>query len=312
MARPSLLTDNQLKMIQKNAYLGMLDKHWVAKELNVSERTAERTIKKLNCYHTKQNVIEMIRKYQEGESYQSIIKEYNISQANFHALLRKRGIKARHSQYIADFNYFDDINTEAKAYFLGFIYADGCLYRNTLKISISKVDVDILQKLTEEMKANHPIREIADGTQVEIQISQDVLKDALNKHGVVPAKTHKLECIPSTIPSELTRHFIRGYFDGDGSFSCYELKSGQRIGDHKYSFGIVGTESFLEDVRQYVQSQAGIKLSGKLQQRWDRNNNTRSLVGSGKQQTLTFVDWLYKDANMYLDRKYQKYRQLLR
>ncbi|MCU5076888.1 MULTISPECIES: hypothetical protein [Bacillus cereus group] len=314
--------EEQLKEISEHSFMDMIDTKWIMDEFGVSQKTAQRRCKQLGIYHTDQHIIDMIRRYLAGESYRDIIRDYDVSQANFHALLRRRGIERRHTQYTANFHYFDVIDTEAKAYFLGFIYADGCVYRNTLKISISEVDIDILEKLKTETNSNHPIR-ITDpsshpssighrGNIATLEISQNIIREALESHGVVPNKTHLLNRIPHTIPKHLIRHFIRGYFDGDGSFSCYELQSGKREGDYKYSFGFVGTESFLLNIQKYIQENAGIPFRGKMYKRFERNNNTRQLFGTGRVQTLKFLDWLYGDSKVYLNRKYNKYRQLLR
>lgn len=319
MARPSTLTDNQIKRIQDESYMGMIDKYWVMNEFNVSMKTAERVIKKLGLMHTKQSNIDIIRRYMNGEQPTRLIAEYGMSQPNFNALLRRRGIEARHTQYTADFHYFDKIDTEAKAYFLGFIYADGCLYRNTLKISLNEKDIDILEKLKQEMKSNHPIRytnatgSFAGGPIVTLEISHKYIREAMLKHGVVENKTHRLEKIPDTVPEELIKHFIRGYMDGDGSFSNYELQTGKRAGDMKYSFSLVGTESFLENIRYWINQFSPVEITAQLQDRHpERETNIRQLRTSGKKQVLVLLDWLYEGATIYLNRKYEKYRQLPR
>lgn len=107
-------------------------KHQFSKEYGVSESTAERLFKKNGIVHTSPRNVEIINRYLAGERTMSLVKEYGMSQVNFNALLRYRGVEPRYSHYKADYSFFDEIDTEAKAYFLGFIYADGNLCRNSL------------------------------------------------------------------------------------------------------------------------------------------------------------------------------------
>lgn len=316
MARPPLLTDDQLKKIQDEAYEGMLSKHWLIDHFNVSEKTAERTMKKLGLIQTSPQYIEMIRRYLEGENYTTLCMEYSMSQPNFHSILRHRKIETRGTMYFANFRYFDEIDTEAKAYFLGFIYADGNLSRNTLKISIHDRDRDVLYKLQAEMSSDHPVvlEDVLTPSglmpSARIEISHKYIADAMKKYGVVPAKTHLLDSVPQ-LENDLMRHFIRGYFDGDGSFSSYVLSKGKREGDTKMSLSIVGTAPFLESLRESINGLSPIQMEAELYDRWpERGTNTRQLCTSGIPQVMSFLKWLYSDCDFYLDRKYNKFKEL--
>ncbi len=304
MARlAKLITEDNLQKIKNDSFLGMIDTNYIQAEYSFSKKTSERAIKKLSLIHTSQYIIDIIKKYLNGFTAQELAKKYNTSDVNINAILRRRNIERRGTSYIADYHYFDNIDTEDRAYFLGFIYADGCFHKNSLKISIHKKDVDILEKLKIYMKSNHNIYISNKENTSTICITNRNWKTRLEKHGIVPNKTFKIQ-FPK-LSKELYRHFIRGYIDGDGSFTCDKNK--------RYSIQICGTIDFLESLKEFFEENLDIKCNNKLYNRWPgRDTNIRSLVISGKYNVLTVLVWLYKDSIIYLDRKYDKYLNLIR
>lgn len=319
MARPSIIKN--LKLVKDMAYLNMIDKYEIMKHFNVSMKTSERIIKKLNLIHSSSQTISIIKEYLNGTSTKELSKKYSMSTNNIVNLLKYRNIKRRQSKYFADFNYFNKIDSEDKAYFLGFIYADGNLYRNTLKISINERDKDILHKFKTYINATHPI--ISSITKndnfnnqskmVRIEITAKELREDLIKWGCYENKTFKIK-FPENLSKNLYKHFIRGYMDGDGSFSCYELSSkSKRSGDKKYSISICGTINFLESIRSIFQNELQLPITAKLKNRFpERNTNIRTLDITGKRQVLTILDWLYNDSIIFLNRKKEKYNCLPR
>ncbi|MCM3797717.1 LAGLIDADG family homing endonuclease [Caldifermentibacillus hisashii] len=318
--RPLKLTELQLKEIQQKSFMKMVDVHLLEEKYNVSYSTANRAAKKLGLYHTKQHIIDIIKRYLNGEKVKDLKEEYKMSQANINALLRRRGISKRYNQYSADFNYFSIINTEEKAYFLGFLFADGNISRNTMKIALSSTDKEILYKLKECMNAEHPVHLIkvkedhfVGNREVALfEVTSAKLVKDLERFGCVPQKTFIVK-YPTTLPLHLQKHFIRGYMDGDGSFSYYVLKNGKEKGQEKYSISICGTKEMLEGIRHYLQDSLNMSIKSKLTQRHpSRGNNNWNLNITGRIQVLKVLDWLYEDATIYLKRKYEKYKNIPR
>lgn len=318
MARKPILSEEQLQEIVNNSPHKMCNKWNLVSKYCISEKTAERMMKKLGLIQTSDSNIEMILRYLNGERNPILCEEYGISQSNLNSLLRFRNIEARKNMYFADYNYFDEIDSEDKSYFLGFIYADGNFSRNSLKIFISEQDVDVLEKFKYCLKSNHDIkRKKGSGytssdklsSMVELMVSHRTFPKILAKHGIVENKTHHIKSIPNTIPKELIRHFIRGYMDGDGSFSKYVCSDGYT----RYSVDVIGTELFLKDWIRYFDSiDCDFSFCEKFSIRWkERENNTRGLRMSGKENVINFLNWLYDDATVVMDRKYKKYKQIV-
>lgn len=309
MGRKPLISQEELEEIKSNSPYNMCDKWNLIEKYNVSEKTAERAMKKLNLIQTSSKNIECILRYLNGERNGDLVKEYGISQANFNALLRYRKIPPRYTHYFFDYRYFESIDSEDKAYFLGFVYADGNIFRNSLKISVRDYDIDVLEKILKYTKSNHEIKYSQSNKMVTLIHTHAEMPSILSKHGIIPNKTHKLQSIPKTIPLDLMNHFMRGYIDGDGSFGRYLHNDGY----HRYSLSLVGTESFLTDFSKKVNELTGISFLDNLRTRHpERNNNIRALKMSGKDNILSFLDWIYKDATVYMDRKYKNYSQLVR
>ena len=122
-------------------------------------------------------------------------------------------------------DFFESIDTEEKAYWLGFLYADGYNYeaKGEVKVALAGKDKDFLLKLRDTIYPNKdkPLyyKENSDlSTGYELNMSSARMSRHLAKQGCMQAKTFKIK-FPYFIDESLYRHFIRGYFDGDGSLS---------------------------------------------------------------------------------------------
>lgn len=125
-------------------------------------------------------------------------------------------------------NYFDIIDTPQKAYFLGLLYADGCISHTTrtsgsicyiMAIALQEDDKYVLEKFRIEMERPNNLLFIRGNDHRKAKfcftVSGEKIHHDLEKHGCVERKSLILQ-FPTTVPEELMSHFIRGYFDGDG------------------------------------------------------------------------------------------------
>lgn len=315
MARPTIISENDLTDIKEQSKFGLINKNYIVDTYGVSARTADRVILRCGLVHARQYLIDLAGKYFEGFSVKQLSNEYNISQVTINAFFRRHRIESFGTQYRANFRYFKEIDCEEKAYFLGFIFADGCIHRNSLIIGLSSVDKEILIKFKKIMNSNH---KIADGQTVcslnnavtyysRLVITHKYLIKDLIKCGVDYRKTETM--IFPKISDDLIRHFIRGYFDGDGSFSVYNsFNKKKNISEVKYTFSLEGTPPFLESVRSYIDKSLDLSINSKLRYRNKGSNScVCSLRTSGKARTLKFLNWIYSDSSIYLDRKYNKW-----
>ena len=250
---------------------------------------------------------EIIELYKQGLPPVQIAEKLGCCTVNITRRLKKAGVNftrdyssrrlpSRLNRHKVDEAFFDFIDTEAKAYFLGLMFSDGSVSRNQFYVKLK--DEDILLKFRDELKCNYPIlyREFPYKSYT-LQVSSQSLCNALIKLGCVPNKTKVLK-LPE-LRNDLYRHFIRGFFDGDG---CLQLQ------DKKYHcrFDLTSASKiFLEQVRPLISAHA--KTNGHLGK--ESKYEVWHLNYSGH-QVQDILDWLYDDSNFYLQRKYTKYKVL--
>ena len=249
------------------------------------------------------------QEYLSGLSCSKLAKMYNVCTATISKYLKQIGITIVNNQNKSKFNehIFDSIDTEEKAYWLGFIYADGCVTknRNQFEISLKGSDVNHLYKFNKFMQ--YQGNNVKMGTvncngkictRCRWSIVNKHLKERLIEIGCVPNKSLILKFPNLTIFSDkkLVYSFIRGYFDGDGSL----FNSGNRI-----IIKIIGTKEFLTSLNSIFPSKV-IKKDPRTK------SNTYSYDIYKRSDVLTFLNLIYKNANIFLDRKYQKYINICR
>lgn len=255
----------------------------------------ERKLKIKECYEENKNMAKVAKIMKCSESTVShILKEFGITQLSMSEVKR---------QYLIDENYFNIINTQNKAYSLGFIFADGSVNKNGsgFAISIQERDKELLDKLNHEFGGDRKLSFIEYNkknhnwqNQYCLAITNQKMNQDLIKHGAVPNKSLSLE-FPNDISNDLIRHFVRGYFDGDGSLAKNEDRC-----------TIISTENFCKSLSDIIANELNIHCSIMLCH-GNKDKPTRTIQIAGKKQVKKFLDWLYFDAELYLGRKHSLY-----
>ena len=249
----------------------------------------------------KKDIIYMYTK--EMKSTLEIGEKYNIRKSEIRIILINEGIKLRKNSkanriYSFNSHYFDNFSTPNQAYILGLLYADGnnSLKYNRIKLSLIEKDKDVLEKISKELKNEKPLlieyREKYDPMYT-LVLYNHYLCVRLNNLGMVPCKSLTLQ-FPEWMDESLYSHFIRGYFDGDGCIS----KTGRGA-----KCNIVSSYDFC------------IYLSKFLEEKLDiysvvyhaENPQTGRLFINRKDDTKKFVDYMYKNADLYMNRKHDIY-----
>jgi hypothetical protein len=269
--------------------------------------------------------IEIINKYKTNNyTLAQLSREYGIRGDSIADMLVRRNIKLRSMsdalrRYKDNHSFFDKIDNEEKAYFLGLMYADGYNneQRGTIKLSLSEIDKDILEKFQKAIESNRPLhfyspksKNMKQQSVYSLCINSKYLSKSLSNLGCMQRKTFILE-FPTVdqVPECLLRHFVRGYFDGDGCF-CITTLSKERNNHRQYSVNITSTENFCKKLHEIIAKE--LSINSFFSTRFpERNNSTRSLNIGGNRQVRIFLDWIYKDCNVYMNRKYNKYQSIL-
>ena len=208
---------------------------------------------------------------------------------------------------IKDENFFEEINSEIKAYLLGFFAADGnvCGKTNKLSLGISEKDEYIANLFKKYITPYHKIQRIHNTKgalnrqpQVVWTVSRKKLKDDLSKFGIIPNKTHSNFSLDN-VPYEFKHHYIRGYFDGDGS-----IYRGFSKGRNKICVNFTNsTKRILEDINNYCKD-----INFKLETKMSKNNFEYYVLAIyNKIEVEKFYNIIYNNSTFYLKRKFDKF-----
>lgn len=217
-------------------------------------------------------------------------------------------------KYYYNKDYFDVIDTEDKAYWLGFLYADGCImrsYRNgklkamNLQLTLCREDRSHLQKFLDNLNGNIEIKDrksVAKGKEYfssSINVcSTKMCRDLINL-GCTPQKTFNIR-FPSDkiVPSRYKKDFLRGIFDGDGCISTSK-------DDSRIEVTFTGVFDMIKDISDFLKAEKILRTHPKIYS--DKRSHGASFYIYGKDTIKEFLDYIYAGATVYLERKYQKY-----
>ena len=244
-----------------------------------------------------------LNEYVQGDiSLTKLCKKHNISRTHFTKFVKDNNVEVVNKQNIArmDETVFENIDSEEKAYWLGFMYADGYVIekRNEVGIGLKQEDYEHLVKFKDFLKYEGEIRFKKNTNSYTLSFLNKKIKSDLIAKGCVPNKS-KVLTYPSeeVVPKDLMIHFIRGYIDGDGY-----------IGNAKHypRLSILGTENMLKGIVKYLNI---------------RETKIRKANPKGSDEVKE-IEWkglylkeilkkLYCDSNIYLERKYKRSLELV-
>jgi predicted DNA-binding protein YlxM (UPF0122 family) len=258
---------------------------------------------------------EIIDLYQRGFSSPEIAEKLNVTHGAILKILKKNNIDRRDNEecrrkYPINKDFFDVIDTEEKAYFLGFLFADGGNIKqaNFVRIDLTENDKDILYKLakliyTENSEQHVKIQNREDkGSFAYLNINSKYICSQLDKLGCTPKKSLTLKFPELLKDEELIRHFIRGYYDGDGGLNIPNANN--RVSTLK----IISTLEFCTTIKQFIELKIGTHFCVYNDV---PSKNVYTINTSGDRQIRKFLEWLYKNATIYLNRKYELYLKLV-
>jgi intein/homing endonuclease len=219
-------------------------------------------------------------------------------------------------KYNIDENFFDLIDSEERAYFLGLLFADGCNFtkKNTVSIGLQERDKDVLVLLRDAIKTNKPLyfvnRNKSHPTwqnQYKLVIHNKKISATLDSLGCHNKKSLILR-FPrkGIIPTNLISVFIRGYFDGDG---CIYIDKNNKKDYWAANCSITSTQNFCDNIKKILLDVLGICSFFEKPRKY-HNKNTRVLRIGGNQQVLKFLNWIYKDSKICIARKRDKLFEL--
>ncbi len=274
---------------------------WGEKSLNTS---FPKHVHKTNTIVPDDLVREIYKDYLSGMTMVKLSEKYKKSAGAICNLLKRRGLRTRSCgvrKHGVDERFFEVIDTEEKAYLLGLIFADGHVGEKVVVLKMKSRDKDILEKMNKVLDSGYPI---GGGKYLSLRIYSPTMAEDLRKHGLHSRKTWDMpDSVP--VPSSLIRHFFRGLFDGDGSVIIFHHKRERKS---KLCLALSGgDEVFLRLCDQIISRHIGCNT--KKIQKTKCNWGNSYLIKWHDKQALRLNEWLYEDASIYLERKYENARQ---
>jgi len=200
-------------------------------------------------------------------------------------------------KYNLNENFFDTLN-EKSAYWLGFLYADGYVRMKDgksgeLKLKLKDTDKGHIEKFLNDIECNKPIKCGIDNKSkfCSVTVYSNSLVNKLFELGCVNNKTQKIR-LPN-LNDNLMNHFIRGYFDGDGSISKVKNRP------NSFVVSICSNKNFNEDIIKFLGYGKDIK------------SDNYSVIKINRLVEVTkFRDYIYTNANTLLERKLIKFKEI--
>lgn len=238
----------------------------------------------------------IIQDYKNGNSSQIIAEKYGVCCHSITNLLEKYGIKRDNIYHNLELieDYWENIDSYDKAYFLGFIITDGNVSGNMIRLQLSSKDQHILEVFAKKTKNSNQIKEDKRKLST-FQVKRKRWVEDLERYGVVQHKTEKTY-LP-ILEEDIMPHLIRGLIDGDGWIS---YKS--------HSIGFCGSERLVTELRDFICSNLGVypvkvlKVEDRL---WQINwASLRDVEKIG--------NYLYNNKrDCYLERKFDNFKKII-
>lgn len=208
--------------------------------------------------------------------------------------LRKRKINRRNRrEYVLDEDFFNKIDTEEKAYWLGFITADGSVTKGRLTICLASIDKNHIKKFIKDIKSESFVVDRVDfikdrkRSTCTSSIHSIKIVNSLNNLGITPNKTFTVKpCLD--VPSDLIRHYWRGVIDGDGCIGNYQ---------NKWRIELVGNQYMVKGFSNWVESLVSTKAKPR------QVKNSWNVQYSGNKIAIKLANILYYNCSVFLDRK---------
>lgn len=291
--------------------------------INVDSRKISKILQSIGYTTSNKRIISdineinnIISEYEEnGMSIVDIAKKHNVGDKQISKILKDNDVEIFNKgkftkKYFADESYFENINNEYKAYFLGLLSADGNITSNDkikrVSITLKKEDCYILEEMKNQIKYTGDIKYYMDKTYnseygIFQYFSSGKLYNNLIELGILPNKTFIFDFsyTYNKIPDNLKHHFIRGYFDGDGSITISKIKSNGK-NRLTFKFKITGTHDTCNYISKILNIDTKIYT-------YKRCVDTCDLETSKKEKIVEIYDIMYNDANIFFKRKKDRF-----
>jgi DNA-binding transcriptional regulator WhiA len=268
----------------------------------------------------KEILSEMSKDYNNGLSVEKLVSKYENKYTEWQIRRRlvENGTPMRHRaalsrKYDLDQPFFNVIDTEEKAYWLGMMFADGSIYSSKkgkmFHLTLQGRDLHHVKKFKKALKAVAPVHHQKKKNHYGLFIWSGLLYDSLERAGCIRQKGAYIRLPKEDIlPKSLVRHFVRGYFDGNGCFSW--SRSNFRV-----AIRIVSNTDFVADLKEIFTSEVGVKhyYHKEPVEYQDYPGRYYTNLDFGTYEgALGLYHYMYDNATVFLERKKEKFNKFIK
>lgn len=297
--------------IQRIAYNLKLDRNLLKETVKTNSFSLKKEL------FAENEIPRIIELYNDGVSAKTLGIKFSIDKRRIQKWVKDQGTlrNKNDSHRVTNFDQyiFDTIDTPAKAYWLGFFYADAynCKQTNTFTITLQLEDYDHLVKLAgfvglSKEQINCYDSKIGDKLYptCSLRMYSKHICETMTRLGC-PQKKSFIIKYPEWMPEHLNVHFIRGMFDGDGCIT-------KREKNDEWKWSLTSTSECAEKIQSIILAAIGKIINYHCISKTE--NNTYELETQGNEKITKVMSWLYEtsSADIQLERKYKKFQDLLK
>lgn len=255
----------------------------------------------------------IINDYVSGLTNSEISKKYLLHRTTVQRILLRENVLLRkqtetsRKHHILNENFFEDIDSEEKSYILGLLYADGYINSNGFGITLKEDDKELLEKIStiiygkiilgyRPSKTYSQKLKYVSKPQYRLEVTSYKMKKDLISHGCIPKKSFFIT-FPNFIDINQYRHFVRGYFDGDGCLTIPQKNP------NNVTFTITSNTKFCDGIVDYINNALGVNMKS-----CNRYGNIGVARLTGRKQVKLLLNWLYSDSKIFMKRKFDKFK----
>lgn len=238
-----------------------------------------------------------------------VCRKFDVSLPTFYKILKSRGVETYTKQSLYNQgvkeDFFEIIDSEVKAYFLGLLLADGFVYRNLRELEdtfliglmLSEKDFYMVERFKSEINIRRKIVvDKRDGSGC-ISLTSNKMASDLAKFGVTENKTEHAY-LPILEDKNLMRHMIRGIIDGDGFINSYISNRRNEL----FRIGVCGTYATVKGLNDYLVDELDV-----FDRVVTKTENIYMVDWASRRDFESICNYLYDDATIYLKRKKDKF-----
>lgn len=280
---------------------------------SISRRLIACGIKENPIVFSKQQEQEIVSYYLSTGSVAKTAKHIHVQRHNIIPILSKNNIKTKgvgqnNRKYNIDEHYFDTINTPNKAYIFGLLDADGCVCASdySIIIGLQAEDKYLLERINQEMGNTKPLMFVQKSLEnpkwkdmYRLVIYSETMQNALIVKGMIPRKSLRI-VYPSWMPDNLHKHFIRGYFDGNGCIHQYRTDIFDPVVE------LCSTKNFCSELIKICKEHLNIEAH-----MYEAHKSHDGIMYNfrihRREDVRRFCEWIYDGADIYMKRKCNRY-----